>query len=312
MPFAFPGESPFASPGGPPFAFPPVPPEPATNAGGTAWPAQTAGWPAGGTQPPQAAGAAGLPAPSSQLSDQAEVAAVPYDLADMLRRMHGIDVSDVAVDRGPDAGRQAHAIGTRAFTRDGQVAMPLDEGPFERPQTRALLAHELTHVAQQRALGSSLPTEDSAFGLSLEAQAAAVERRVLGHDAGAAMVPLQELRHFVPQLPGAAWPSAAVPTTAPVQRQVEQPAALPPAQGPAPASPAEAGAAAEQPAATPADESEADGESEPEASKKRLLDLDDATAVRDLADGIYERVHARLRHELLVGRERSGLLSDFR
>jgi hypothetical protein len=43
-----------------------------------------------------------------------------------------------------------------------------------------------------------------------------------------------------------------------------------------------------------------------------LLDLDDSLAVSDLADGIYRRVCVALRRELLVGRERSGLLSDFK
>ena len=45
---------------------------------------------------------------------------------------------------------------------------------------------------------------------------------------------------------------------------------------------------------------------------QRPLDLDDATAVDELAEDLYHRVHSRLRHELLVGRERSGVLGDFR
>lgn len=304
--------APFAFPGLPPFAFPPG------AAGRSAWPAQTPGWAVGGMQPP---GAAGPAAPSDQPPGQAEEAAVPYDLADMLRRLHGIDVSDVAVDRSSDAGREARAAGARAFTRDQQVGLPSDEGPFERPQTRALLAHELTHVAQQRALGPSLPAEDSAHGAALEAEAAAVEWRVLGHDTSATVIPLQRLRHAAPLLPAAAFSSAADATTAPVQRQVEtltgiagnafDPFALLPHQGPAPAPPAESGSTAQQPAAGAAAGSEAAEEAAKE-SGKRVLDLDDYKAVSQFTNDIYRQVHARLRHELLVGRERSGLLSDFR
>jgi Domain of unknown function (DUF4157) len=290
-----------------------------------------AGLPAAGLQrpfaipflQPGAATSSVIPPWPGQPSGESQAAAVPYDLADALRRLHGVDVSDVVVDRSPDAADQARAVGARAFTRDGQVALPLAEGPFERPQARALLAHELTHVAQQRAFGSSLPTEDSAYGAALEAQAAAVERSVLGQPTGSELVPLQSLQH--------AWPAAAAAprsspanslVTVPMQRAdppgtpgggtAFDPFALLPQQSSAPAPSAESGGAAGQAAAAP-EGSKADGEGEgTKKDDKRWLDLDDDQAISELADGIYKQINARLRHELLVGRERSGLLSDFR
>jgi Domain of unknown function (DUF4157) len=290
------------------------------------------GWPSVG---PAASGAAG----QAGAAGQGEVTAVPYDLADTLRRLHGIDVSDVAVSRGPDAGFRARALGARAFTSGAEVVLPDEEGPIERPQTRALLAHELTHAAQQRALGPSLPAEDSVYGAELEAQAAAVERRVLGHGLGVAPAAPQLLQHAWPAST-AAWPPSAGPViAAPVQRHPEDSAdaslgsfAVPP-QG---------SAGPEAQAATSATGSEADGEGAEADSAKRLLDLNDHQAVSEFItgipdnsefisgmyensefisgmyensefiSGIYRKVQARLRRELLVGRERSGLLSDFR
>src|SRR5262249_3363315 len=66
------------------------------------------------------------------------------------------------------------------FARDAEVFLPEDEGPLESPRARGLLAHELTHAAQQRVLGSNLPAEESDAGRALEAQANASERWALG------------------------------------------------------------------------------------------------------------------------------------
>ena len=51
---------------------------------------------------------------------------VPSDLADALRRAHGVDVSDVLVSRGPLAGQRARELGAQAFTRQGEVVLPLE------------------------------------------------------------------------------------------------------------------------------------------------------------------------------------------
>src|SRR5262249_27232190 len=68
----------------------------------------------------------------------------------------------------------------RAFTRDGQVSLPAERGSLSDPGTAGLLAHELTHVAQQRAYGPSLPLEHTPLGRLLEHQARQVEREVRG------------------------------------------------------------------------------------------------------------------------------------
>jgi hypothetical protein len=235
-------------------------------------------------------------------------------------------VSDVLISRGPLAGQRARELGARAFTRRGEVVLPLEAGPVERPQTRALLAHELTHAAQQRALGPNLPAEDSAAGAMLEQQARDVERRILGSqppDAGP-----QDLRQ--PWLPPVA-PSVQAPSSpASIQRQTEEPAMTSPAVGNAfdpfallpqlpvtepPAQPADVVAGQPPPALIAPGQDDDFGPARARLltiAGQRLLDLDDSAAIRSLADGIYRRVLARLRRELLVDRERSGLLSDFR
>jgi hypothetical protein len=287
---------------------------------------EVAAAPSAGAVPPST-GAASQQSAAPSPDGPSRTGFAPYDLADSMRRLHGIDVSDVPISRGPEAGQQARAAGARAFTRAGEVVLPIEGGPVERPQTRALLAHELTHAAQQRALGPTLPGEDSAFGAALEAEAVGAERRVLGHDAASMPVTAQPLLHAVPRSATAAGMQrqAEEPAGAPAAGNAFDPTALLPRQGDAAASAASDGtslqAAAVPDASTGAgaaagaavvDAGSRAGERAGGSTGKRLLDLDDSKAVRDLTDGIYKELHARLRHELLVGRERSGLLSDFR
>ncbi len=279
-----------------------------------------------GVSPPAAPGAGG----------QADLGRIPYDLADSLRRLHGIDVSDVVVSRGQQAGREADALGARAFTRAGEIVLPPGAGPIERPETRALLAHELTHAAQQRALGPSLPPADSAAGAALERAAVATERRVLGYDApgrpawGGVASPA--LVHAPPQQPAQTWPAPAAPAAAAtIQRQGEEitgtlpagnafdPFALLPRQADEPGLDLAAdvlalkAALAEVPGMAVVDAELGLARDRLLAlAGQRLLNLDDSLAIGELADGIYKRIRARLQRELLVDRERSGLLSDFR
>ncbi len=257
------------------------------------------------------------------------MSAIPYDLADTLRRLHGVDVSDVVLSRGAQAGREADAMGARAFARDGEIVLPPGAGPLERPQTRALLAHELTHVAQQRLLGPTLPPEDSAAGAALERAAVAAERRVLGQDeperVARSSVSAPLLVHAPPQSA-----PAPVGASAGVQRQGENLADVPWA-GNAFDPLALLSQRAAEPGLDLALEVQAlqaalaglactDPDTELDLARdrllvlagQRLLNLDDSLAVSELADGIYRRIRARLQRELLVDRERSGLLSDFR
>jgi len=265
-------------------------------------------FPAASQQPGTTAGRAQQP------DNPAFRSLVPSDLADSLRRASGIDVSDVSISRGPAASRRAKAMGARAFTHKGEVVLPPEAGPIERPQTRALLAHELAHAVQQRALGPSLPAPESAAGVALEEQARAVERMVLTPPpsfeppAGPTLAPspsdpvpsvaaqIQRQTEEIPtSLPtGNAFdPFALLPQLPPAEPPVHRPD-LPPPAAPPPASQPPPQDAAFAPPST------------------RYLDLDDSLAVGQLADSIYKRVRSRLRHELLIDRERAGLLSDFR
>ncbi|WP_181043537.1 DUF4157 domain-containing protein [Actinokineospora auranticolor] len=105
----------------------------------------------------------------------------PAELVDALRRRHRIDVADVPVYRGARVTAAAQAKDARAFTTQGAVFLP---DTHDNPQTRGLLAHELVHVAQQRAHGHALPAENTPAGQLLEAEAQAAERWYAG-EAGA-------------------------------------------------------------------------------------------------------------------------------
>ncbi len=88
--------------------------------------------------------------------------------------MLGQQLDDVKVHRGPDVGEAAQAIDAKAFTTGGEVFMPDWHGSTSSGEGRDILRHELTHVAQQRTLGTDLPGEDTPAGRALEAEARSV------------------------------------------------------------------------------------------------------------------------------------------
>ncbi|WP_328616250.1 DUF4157 domain-containing protein [Amycolatopsis sp. NBC_00355] len=112
--------------------------------------------------------AADLPSPAGPAS-------VPGDIADHFRRRFGTDVTQVPVHRGPEVSHRASALNARAFTARGEVYLPAEAGPIEGRQARSLLAHELTHVVQQRTT-TTVAHEHSADGRNLENQARETER----------------------------------------------------------------------------------------------------------------------------------------
>ena len=109
-------------------------------------------------------------------------------------RALGRDPGAVRIRREREVSDIASRIGARAFTREGEVFLPIEAGPLDTPETRALLAHELTHVVQQHVHGSSLPRPASAEGQRLEAEAHAVERFVRGDDPQPLVAPIRTLR----------------------------------------------------------------------------------------------------------------------
>src|SRR5207245_2130732 len=167
-PTSRPASEPFHPPGTPETP-PPSPPRP---------PAAALPAPVPAALPPLVP--APVPAPPPPVSESAPVPAertepVPYDLAHDLRTAHGVDVSAVPVHRGPDVDGTAEQLGAKAYTVSEEVHLPAAAGETTGPEARALVAHELVHVAQQRALGARLPDESSPAGAVLEAEAAAVE-----------------------------------------------------------------------------------------------------------------------------------------
>lgn len=111
---------------------------------------------------------------------------VPVTVAGPIQRALGVDVSDVTVRRGSDVTALTHRLGARGFTEDRVVYVPDDVGALDSSVAAPLLAHELTHVAQQRDFGAALPGSGTHLGQQLEEDAVRVEDWMAG---GAAAAP---------------------------------------------------------------------------------------------------------------------------
>jgi hypothetical protein len=207
------------------------------------------------------------------------------------------DLLDVPVVRGPIAAVRAHGLGARAFTSDGVVYLPDDVGALDGVEGRAVLAHEMAHVVQQRILGGDLPDEASPHGQELEAQAAAVER-------AARTIPSGHPMFGSPAGPAsviASWsaPGPATQASPPVQRL--------PVTGTDPAT--------EERSEPPEQAGPSMEEIRDELGRRpprRWVNIDAVQDLEELANLLYDRLHHRLRTDVLVQRERSGLLMDYR
>jgi hypothetical protein len=243
----------------------------------------------------------------------------------------------VRVHRGPEVGDAARSIQAKAFATGGEVFLPDEYGPANAGEGRKILAHELTHVAQQRRLGSSLPPENTPDGARLEQEA-----RVVGGQAPVPARPVpasdgpapQRLTGVVPPrrprpLATAAAPVPDLASQAAIVAQVQAAAvgagvpahvspsgpprsssatmANPPASGPgvAPTTSAPvqrlddtlASAGATGPAARSGPDDAAGGGGQP-------------PDIEELARQLYPRFRNRLRNDLLNDRERAGRLFD--
>lgn len=234
------------------------------------------------------------------------------------------------IHRGPRAADEARSLGARSFARDAEVFLPAQVGPPDQPDARGLLAHELTHAAQQRTLGFTLPAEDSDAGRALEAQALAAERWARGLDADPAAGGGFANGVLPPQMTSWTAPWHAAPSTTGVQRQaadvmsVAAPDFTPapvdmstdmPTFAPAPTTSVPITSVSQAPPQaapqTGADEElSAARDKLIELSKRRPLDLDDPADIEELSVRIYQRIHRRLRRELVVDRERTGRLGE--
>ncbi|MCY0931974.1 DUF4157 domain-containing protein [Streptomyces sp. H27-H1] len=190
----------------------------------------------------------------------AATASAPDDLARAVSDLHGVDVTGTVLHTGAEATRKAGELSAKAFTKDAEVYLPDTASALDSPRTRGLIAHELTHVAQQKRYGNNLPPENSPAGRALEAEAISAERHFRG-DPGVPP-PLvhrrpvtagpdpEEIRRLIaqmtPQAPAPApLPAPAPPEPGPAAPQAEpepvynSPAAPQPASEPAYNGPAE-------------------------------------------------------------------------
>ena len=199
--------------------------------------------------------------------------------------------SPVRVHRGPAAGDMSRALEARSFTHGGEIYLPDSHGPLTTGAARSLLAHELTHVVQQRRFGSSLPLEHTPHGQALEAEAVGAERSTA--------LPLAMPPHATSE------PAAAAPDATPSAQR------------------APVGAATVATATTPRDDvatvnltqGTQRSPAKPRGERKNALGADaprvhSEQELEDLAHQLYSRIGRRLRRELLVDRERSGLAMD--
>jgi hypothetical protein len=194
----------------------------------------------------------------------------------------------VTVHRGPAADDTAAALEARAFTHAGEVYLPSSHGPLSSGPARSLLAHELTHVVQQRRLGSSLPVEHTPRGQALEAEAVAAER-----SGSLPLAPVGQPRHE--ENPDARLSTALEPQRAP---------------NPAPAAAVDATTTVmlrAAPQRAPVTEAPPKPGIRHESSERRRPSEQE---LEDLARQLYARIGRRLRRDLLVDRERAGVAMD--
>ncbi len=194
----------------------------------------------------------------------------------------GAGDAPVKVHRDGAASQLSKSLDARSFTHGGEIYLPASHGPISSGKGRSLLAHELTHVTQQRKLGTNLPEEHTPHGKALEAEAVAAER--------SAHMPL------------------AGPPAAPQQRSGSAPAKAAPDLSPA--APVHAGSATGPAATGPAQRAPANGDEGADGGGSRRAHSEQE--LEDLAKQLYGRIGRQLRRELLVDRERAGFAMDLR
>lgn len=221
------------------------------------------------------------------------------------------------IDRSSAGAEAAADLRANAFTSGDTIVLPAGHGPLDSGRGRSLLAHELVHVGQQRRLGAALPHESSPAGRQLEQEARTAEGLVESVAATKARTPGMPLSRSQNQ-PSSGARLPAIGSSAEVRRAVDgaltlaTPGAAPASGGAAsPLAGAPTGTAiAEERSASPqrADASSPAPGPAPTAGARG----DDESELDELAHKLYERIRLRLGRELLLDRERSGLLSGSR
>jgi Domain of unknown function (DUF4157) len=258
---------------------------------------------------------------------------------------HGLDLSRVPVNRSDAAAAAARNVRAKALTSPAGVVIPAEFGSLDTGPGEAILAHELTHVAQRARLGPGLPEEDTPAGQALEAEARFAEMTLA---TGLTMRPqtpspaAPASRHHPldrPLSPAEQLPLAVPPSPAPNAEQVADsvfqrlsavtapgsvpgapPPVFPPVALTASAAPAMAGPAIQRApddaagaavagasaGAVPA----APSPPASEASGGQFGSRPPDEQLANLAEWIYPLISYRIRGELRENRERSGLLTD--
>lgn len=116
------------------------------------------------------------PSGSSLDSSHSEVIQeVPADLIREVEKHSGESIGQISVVRGPNVDARARKLSAKAYSANGKIYLPGSQ-PLHTRSMRKLVAHELLHVMQQRALGTAIPAEHTADGKALEAQAKSAEK----------------------------------------------------------------------------------------------------------------------------------------
>jgi hypothetical protein len=198
------------------------------------------------------------------------------------------------VQRAPESASVATAtrpVDAQPSTGGDDLVLPSSNGSPDVRPSRSLFGAAFSHVAPQRQDGPTMPGQ--ALSVSRLVQVPTQTERSVSRAAELPLAPLQRAAPAEsPELaPGAEWTSEAVPRGGFDSPEVN---GLPPR---AP-SPAEAGSAVS--AVGPAIGSVVGGH------KATETDMD------ELAGKLYDKIRTRLKSELLVDRERAGLLTDLR
>ncbi len=108
--------------------------------------------------------------PESGSSGGSRSVAVPDQVRQAVRESAGTAPSEVVVHEGGRAEALTRSVNAEAFTRDGEIFLAADV-PLDSTRGQQLLAHELTHVVQQKGGVERMPAEHTAEGQDLEAGA---------------------------------------------------------------------------------------------------------------------------------------------
>ena len=263
------------------------------------------------------ADAAGVPMPSRDLAADGPPAGAPTPAAE----------APVRIDRSSSGAAAASDLRANAFTSGDTIVLPESHGPLDSGRGRSLLAHELVHVGQQRRLGTALPHEGSAAGQQLEQEARSAERLV--ETTVAARMPTYPavappgsglpLARIGARSTTPATSSAGSGSNAEVQRAVDGALTLA-SRGPGHAGGSES---ASLTAGAPIIASSVDDHIT--GTQRASVDPaptgnqahgggqgQDDHELDELARQLYDRIRFRLSRELLLDRERSGLLNGSR